>query len=146
MPATITIRSNRIPELVGLLNTRNHAIVTDTAVEVQQRASQFAPRDTGALSESIYVSSADGSDYAQRAGAAASRNPNAVIVPEVIPEFVISLFASGEGFMAVVGAAVNYAIFQELGTRFMGPQSFMIPAAEVTASLFEDNMSHIADL
>jgi HK97 gp10 family phage protein len=143
---TITIRSNRIDELTRLLVPRTHTAVLETAGDIQDRASFMAPRDTGALSESIYVASADGSDYSQRAGSAGARNPDAVIAPEVNPEFVISFSSSSPTFRAVVGSAVNYGIFQELGTRFMPPQSFMLPATEVAADAFSERMSHIADL
>ena len=143
---TVTLRSNRIPLLLGVLVPRTHTAVLDTANEIQDRANVMAPVDTGALRESIYVSSPDGSDYPQRSGSAQARNPDAIIVPEVTSDFVISFAATNPTFRAVVGSAVNYSLFQELGTRFMPPQSFMLPAIEVSADAFTDRMSHIADL
>jgi len=143
---TITVLSNRIPILLGLLVPRTHTAVIDTAEEIQNRANVLAPIDTGALRESIYVSSPDGSDYPERSGAAEARNPDAIIIPEVTSDFVISFAATDPTFRAVVGSAVNYSIFQELGTRFMPPQSFMLPAIEVSADAFAERMSRIADL
>lgn len=150
MPAqrfTVTLRSYRIPEVVAKLGVNMRSAIDESAANLRETAVQMAPRDTGALRESIYINNGDQSDYSQRAGSARSLNDAAVIVPEVRPEFVLSLGGNppDSAYVSVIGSAVNYAIFQELGTRFMRAQPFMIPATEGEAQNLERLMSRIAD-
>lgn len=39
-----------------------------------------------------------------------------------------ALDRDGQGVFAIIGTDVEYAIFQELGTRFMSAQPFLAPA------------------
>ena len=51
------------------------------------------------------------------------------ILDEVTPEFAISLSGSNENeYAVIVGVAVDYAIFQEEGTRHMAAHPFMRPS------------------
>lgn len=145
MPITATIRRNRIPALIGQIPVRTRAAVLQSADNIRGMASVLAPRDTGSLVESLYISSTEDSDYGQRAAAAASRNPDAEIVPEVTPEFAVTLSGNNRGFMAVVGSAVEHGVFQEFGTRFIGPRAFLTPAVENEREAFFSQMSHVAD-
>lgn len=148
MSVTVTVRSNRIGELAAQLGSRSQAEVDRTAESIRGVANQLAPRDTGSLAEGLYVSNGTESDYSQRAGTAASRNPAAVIVPEVRPEFVISLGGPipDGAYMSVVGASVAHGIFQEFGTRYLPARPFLLPALEGAANEFETGMSNIANL
>lgn len=150
MGITLTTRRNLIPLLPGILNTRMKAAVDTTAENIRTRAYQMAPRDTGSLAESLYVSKgdADNSDYSQHAARAQTVNPRAVIVPEVMPSLVISLSGVGgpSSYIAIIGAAVSHGIFQELGTRYMAPQPFMFPAIEPERSNFVSIMGGIVDV
>lgn len=147
MSITAVVKRNGIPSLMSLIEKRSRQNVEDGASDVRDLAAQLAPRDTGSLAESLYVSSSAGSDYSQRAAAAASRNPDAVIVPEVRPEFALTLFGtSGAGYTAIVGAAVEHGVFQEFGTRYQSAQPFLTPASEAMADQFTSAMQHVADV
>ncbi len=144
------MRKNLIPLLPGIMNARMKRNVDQTAENIRTRAYQMAPRATGSLAESLYVSKGDDdvSDYSQHAARAQSVNPKAVIVPEVRPSLVISLSGAGgaASYIAVIGAAVSHGIFQELGTRYMAPQPFMFPAVEPERSEFVSIMGGIVDI
>jgi HK97 gp10 family phage protein len=124
-----------------------HEIVDEAAGQVQTRASQLAPVDTGALRNSIYVNNGDASDYSQRVGTAQSLNPDMVALEELDPEFVISVSTSpgNDSYISVVGVAADYGLFQELGTSRNRAQPFMLPAALGVQDDFETAMSHVAD-
>jgi HK97 gp10 family phage protein len=144
---TIRVNKDRLDRLIAQLPVNATSAVDDIARDIQERASQIAPRDTGALSASIYVNNGTDSDYVTHAGTAASLNPDAVIVDEVNPDFVLSLFGGGDNaYTSVVGVAVNYGIFQEFGTRFMPPQPYLIPSVEPARDAFIERMSHVADI
>lgn len=147
MSITVTLRSNRIPAMQVQVQSKMQAAVEKTARNIRDFASQIAPRDTGSLAESLYVSSPAGSDYGQRAGVAASRNPQATIQPEVQPQFVLSLSgpASQNAYVAVVGVAAGHGIFQEFGTRYMGAQPFLYPAVLGLQGQFVNEMKTIAN-
>lgn len=137
-----------IPTLMVALNVRARQYVDNAASDIASLAISFAPVDTGALVDSIYITNGETSDYEECAGNAESANPDAIIVEEVLPEFVLSLYGSlGDGaYMSVVGVAVNYGIFNEVGTRYMAPRPFMIPATEIVRDSFVNDFNDIADV
>lgn len=146
MSFKVVLNTARLTGLYSRLTPKARAAVQDAAEDMRDRASQLAPRDTGSLAASLYVATPDGSDYSQRASAARALNSRATIVSEVTPDQVLSLGGeSGKGFIAVVGIAVEHGVFNELGTRFMAPQPFMVPAAEPERDRFISLMSHVAD-
>lgn len=143
---TVRVNDDRLVSLIRAMPNRTRASVDTTLGNIRDRARQQAPRDTGSLIASLYVSNGEDSDYAQCAGTARGLNPQAVIEPEVRPEFVLSLFGSGVGgFAGVVGSAVAHAPFNEYGTVHMGARPFLIPAVEAERDDFEASMSHVAD-
>ena len=117
---------------------------TDQAAQsLQNLAYQLSPVDTGALRNSIYVNNGDQSDYSLRVGTAERLNPDMDALDEIAPEFVISLSEAGtRAYVVVVGVAAHYGIFQEEGTVFQPPQSFMRPASEAISSDFSNNMAN----
>lgn len=141
-----TIVFNGIPALVAQIPVRSRQAVDDAAHEIRDRASQLAPRATGSLAASVYVSNGTDSDYGQRSSEARGRNPQVVILPEITPEFVISLFGSNSGYMDVVAVAAGHGIFLELGTRHISPRPYFTPAVEVERDIFAAQMSHVADV
>jgi len=143
----VTIRSNRIPQVAAAIAANAKTTVDAAAVSLQTLASQLAPVDTGALRSSIYVNTGDTSDYMTRVGTAQQLNRDMEPLDEIDPEFVIALGTTPgpNARIVVVGVAAHYGLFQEEGTVFQPPQSFMRPAAEATASEFEAAMHHIAD-
>lgn len=154
MPFTVTLRRDRLDRLIGSVASRATAQVAENAAYLRDYASSIAPKDTGAFSQSIYVSGpGEESDYAQRANAARSLNPQAVIIDEVHP----ASFDSGTSRLrnsagqfsqpeAVVGSAVNYSVFLEDGTRYMAPRPTFRPAIEATRDRFVAAMKTVADV
>lgn len=141
----IVVTSNTIAAIVKALPKNMAGVVDETAYAIRDLASALAPRDTGALAQSIYVSTPRGSDYNERASAASSLNSEANILAEAASEFILSL--TGEDnptYTDVVGVSVDYGVYQEFGTRHMGAQSFMTPAAENERGRFVSRMSDIA--
>lgn len=52
-------------------------------------------------------------------------------------------FTASDGLTAMVGPTVNYAKYQEFGTRYITPQPFMGPAADIVGPQFEQAMAEI---
>ena len=139
---SITVNTAKLAVFIEKLGENASTTVDETAIEIQARASQLAPRDTGSLAESIYVNNGEESDYPARAGRARALNPGVVILEEIRPEFVVSLFGSDDsGHTAVVGVAASHGIFQEYGTRFMRAQPFMTPSVEPMRDEFVSAMT-----
>lgn len=145
--ATIVLRSNNIGRFLEHLNQNMHQIVDAAATDIQTRASQIAPVDTGALRNSIYVNNGDSSDYGQRVSTAQSLNRDMIALDEITPEFVISVSTSpsDNAYISVVGVAADYGLFQELGTVHHRAQPFMLPSALGVQGDFETAMSHVAE-
>lgn len=140
------LNTTRLVGLYGRLGPKAKQAVEDTTASMRERAAQLAPKDTGSLAASLYVATPDGSEYSQRSSAARALNPRAIIVSETTPDQVLSLGGGGgKGFIGVVGIAVEHGVFNELGTRYMAPRPFMLPAAEPERDGFITLMSHVAD-
>jgi hypothetical protein len=146
VPITATIRTNRTAALSAQIRARYVEVVDDTATGIRERASALSPRDTGSLAASWYTNNGDNSDYSQRAAAARSANDDATIMPEVAPEFALSLSGGGEAaYTVVVGSAVEHATYQEFGTTYQNGRPSLIPALEAFRDEFVSDMSRIAD-
>lgn len=78
--------------------------------------------DTGFMRNSIYAVSQAGSDYTQRLSEAQQANPLATMAPE----------ESAGPLEAIVAVGAEYAIYHEMGTRFMSAAPFMRPALEAS--------------
>ena len=100
---------------------RAEALVDKVAFDVQGRAQNMAPVDTGALRNSIYTVTRKSDGYRNAASAIKAANPEAETAPLPIPD---------EELVAHVGPSVEYAIYQELGTSRMAARPFLIPAVE----------------
>ena len=143
---TVYVNTDRLDELIRVLPGRMKAAVDETGFAIRDRAEQIAPRDTGSLAASLYVTNGEDTDYWLRTGQAAAVNDDAVILEEIRPDSVISLSGGGEGYMVVVGAAVEHGEPVEFGTRFMAAQPFMTPSVEPERDEFITRMSDIADV
>lgn len=114
---------NLLPETPAALDAAISRVVRKAAFDIQARAMDNAPNDTGFLESSIYVSMHSSSGYASAAATAAGRNPTAVMEPEVTPP------TNDRTAYIVVGA--TYGIYVELGTMYMAAQPYLLPAAEL---------------
>jgi len=118
---------NHFPELAKQIHDAAVAIVKKAAFDVEAAAKGFAPVRTGFLRNSIYVRTADDSDY----------GGGADLLPEIeAPE-------SDQEAWVAVGA--NYGIYLEFGTRFMAAQPYMVPGAEQVRGGFEQAMQALED-
>jgi hypothetical protein len=144
----VTLNMLQLTQLLGDLAPNAAAAVDGTAHSIQQLSSELAPRRTGALAASIYVSTPNGSDYGQHESAAQSLNPEAIITQEVTPNNAqyITGPPPDSAYVDIVGVAVNYGIFNELGTYKMAPHPFLYPSVEPARDAFIASMSHIADV
>jgi HK97 gp10 family phage protein len=150
----VTLRRDKLDRLMATIGSSATAQVADNAAYMRDYASQIAPKDTGAFSQSIYVSGpGEDSDYAQRANAARSLNPAATIIEEIKPasfDTAVQRFRGANGQFstpeAVVGSAVEYSVFLEDGTRYMAPRPTFRPAVEATRERFVAGMKTVADV
>lgn len=92
----------------GSLKTEASQVVRKTALDILATAQALAPVDTGYLKNSLGVGGPDN-------------------VFEV----------EDGGLVCVVGTAVEYANFQEWGTRFVPAHPFLTPAVEAVRPSFE---------
>ena len=141
------IRSNRIPQVTAELRERFRGAILTAAQNLENTASLNAPRDTGSLSASVYASDGtNNSDYTTRVGNASRLNRDLVVLPEIDPEFAISLSGtsstnSQDVYVVVVGVAAGHGVYVEYGTRNMHAQPFMTPAVEGARGTFQDDLT-----
>jgi HK97 gp10 family phage protein len=138
--ARVSVRfdTGRLDEYARRLPTVGKEAAQEIAHSIRDVASQIAPKDTTSLSQSIYVSDGEDSDYSERAGAAEAVNDNVVILEEIRPEFAISLSGGPAAtYTVVVGVAASHGIFQEYGTATMSPQPYFTPAIEPSRDAFQ---------
>lgn len=123
---SVTIDTSGINRILRNLPGNRDQLVRRIAFEVEARAKQKAPVDTGALRASIYTRTSKGSEQA----------PGTQELP------------APEKGVAHVGPSVEYGIYQELGTSDMAPQPYLGPAvAEVRANLerFRGDFERLAE-
>lgn len=154
MAFKVTLRRDRLDRLIASVATRATDEVRDNATYLRDYGYAIAPKDTGAFSQSLYVSGPnDESDYAERSNAARSLRPQAVIINEIRPasfNTTVQRFRGPNGQFstpeAVVGSAVEYSIFLEDGTRYMAPRPTFRPAVEATRERFIAGMKTVANV
>jgi HK97 gp10 family phage protein len=129
-PVAVTLRIGALNQLPRIIKEQTRKAVDETAAEIQTRARQIAPRDTGSLSESIYVTNGTDSDYTTRTSAARGVNRRVTILEEIRPDFVISPSGGDAEYSAVIGVAAEHGEPVEFGTRYMDPQPYMTPSVE----------------
>ncbi|SRR6266705_7127023 len=121
---------NHFAEIADRIKPFCQRAVKETANQVQGWAKSEAPYKTGFLRDHIYVSTWDGSDYGQGGPGA----PGSYLLPEVKPDSDTS---------AIVGAAANYSIYLEFGTRYMPAQPYFYQAVELARPFFEGELSKL---
>ncbi len=118
--------------LVPKLQSRLRAVVRKSAFDAQAIAQQQAPRDTGALANSIYVATAGASEYEQKKEAVKQAAPKAELFDEISTK---ELDFQAAKISAVLAVMVHYGIYLEFGTARQPAQPFFISAV----SLVEPN-------
>lgn len=153
MPLSITVRVNRINQVQASITSRSKKTVHESAQFMRDYAQAIAPVRLGAFRASLYINGPGNvSDYPERAAAAAQLNPKAHIIDEIHAADVdtgvgqlrnnLGQFSLDE---AIVASAVEYSVFLEEGTRYMGARPTLRPAAEATRQQFVQAMHHVVD-
>lgn len=153
MAFSVTVTKNRISGVQSRITDNAKAIVKSSAEYMRDYAVSIAPVDTGAFRASIYVSGPDAfTDYPEHAAAALVHNPKAHLISEfqaALVDPVVNQLRNSLGQFslpeAIVASAVEYSLYLEEGTRYMGAQPTFRPASEATRQQFADAMKHVAD-
>jgi HK97 gp10 family phage protein len=97
--------------------------------DVRDRARDYAPVETGALRESISVTTKEYSDF----------NNNVALAKQLRPEAakLVLQEPSVTTHDVVITAPMHYAIFQEFGTKAHAAQPYLVPAFEDVVSDYE---------
>ena len=103
--SSITIKNDDTSQAKKGADQGNEAALVSACIKVEAQAKSLAPVDKGGLRSSIGYKTATKSSGSL----------------DVSPK-------DNEGF---VGTNVFYGIYQEFGTRFMAPQPFLRPAAQI---------------
>ena len=117
MNRVITDTTN-LNRLLSSIDPDTEKAIKTIAFQVEALAKIKAPVDTGALRSSIYVS-------------LKSSNTPPTSSEESLP-------TPKDNLTAYIGPSVEYAIYQELGTRSMDPQPFLVPALREVERQLED--------
>jgi HK97 gp10 family phage protein len=128
----IRIDTSGLNRILRNLPGNRDRVVRRIAFEVEARAKQKAPVDTGALRASIYTrTSRDGA-----------------LPPTVVTEAERVELPAPERDAAHVGPSVEYGLYQELGTSQMAAHAYLGPAvAEVRTNLeqFGEDFRRLAE-
>ena len=120
---------NRFPELAAALKPALQKGVQATGEQMVSNIADPAPRESGFMAENVYVSGPLSSTY----GSGSIQPPgDSYLLPEVKP---------GDDMTAVVGAAADYSVFVNYGTRYMPAQPFFDKGVETTRGEFEPIMA-----
>mgnify|MGYP005813244235 CR=1 FL=1 len=112
---SVSITHDRFPEIIAKLPDAAMAVVTKVAFDVEQKAKEVCPVDTGALRNSISLFSGQFESISGSTG-----------------------FLSGfsEPAYIEVGPTMDYSIYVEYGTYKMAAQPYMRPAADLVRPQF----------
>lgn len=102
-------------------------VVAAIGFAIQAKAAQIAPRDTGALVNSIYVRTFDSNPLPS-----VTTEANRVQLPR--PE---------NNKNVIVGPSVEYGLYVEMGTRSMGPRPYLAPAVRQTKAQFDRELRRV---
>lgn len=118
MTTRVFTDTTNLNRLIDRIPGNKRQLVKSIAFQVEALAKMKAPVDTGALRNSIYVS-LQGSHTP----------PKEATETLPIPDNDVTAF---------IGPSVEYGINQELGTSFMEPQPYLLPALREVEQQLED--------
>ena len=125
----IKLDTRELDKIAKQLNIRKEAVGRRMAFQIEKEAKQLAPKDTGALRNSIYTVTQKTDGYSAASSAAKSANPAVTTAPHPAP--------TGD-VIANVGPCVDYAEYQEFGTSRMAAHPYLTPAVEQIAAKYND--------
>ena len=118
MTTRVFTDTTNLNRLIDRIPGNKRELVKSVAFQVEALAKMKAPVDTGALRNSIYVSLQD-----------SHTPPSEATETLPIPDNDVTAF---------IGPSVEYGINQELGTSFMEPQPYLLPALREVEQQLED--------
>ena len=148
---------NHFPQITKKMHTALKQSVWKTARDTKNLIADVAPKDTGFMADSVYVTGAYGSTYGSgvsKAGklkannkgiisrkriqsyvkkASKQRQQEAVLFNEVPPP--------PDDMSAYVVCGAYYSVYVEMGTRKMAAQPFFYPSVESMRSVFAYELS-----
>lgn len=143
MDADVTL--NNIPAIRRSLADLIGAKVREAAFEIEKRAKENTPVDTGALRNSIHVVTDRDDGYAEAVASAEAAHESALAAGKTpkgrSASSELRLFPeppkpkAGE---AIVAVGVEYGIDVERGTVRQAPQPYLTPAVEEVRPLFKN--------
>ena len=124
--------TNNWGKIAAALHPACADLVANTAEFIAETYSANAPVDTGFMASSAYTITSSGSTYGQNAG---SPPGDSYLLPEVE--------APADDLTAIAAVAANYAVYQELGTRFDAAQPAFYPAVDAAQTKLDDELAQI---
>lgn len=113
-------------------------ICEKAAFDIQRKAQIKTPLLTGALRNSAYTKTKKSNGFSSAVKAALGIRPEAGIVPD--PDLDDS-----QHIVAIVGFSVEYAIYQELGTKYMAARPFLVPAFDEVRKSFMQQLRSLLE-
>ena len=126
---TIKLDTRQLDKIAASLNTNRDKVLKAFAFQIEGKAKELAPVDTGAMRASIYTVTKDSDGYESARAASQAQNANVATGKHPTP--------SGK-VIANVGPCVEYAGFVELGTSRMSARPYLVPAVEQMARKLND--------
>lgn len=132
---SVRITRDRLGELSELMRENASKAVRATAFNIVLDAQGYAPVDTGALKNSIYVVTDDNSGYQNASSDARAVSADVEMLPEMA--------APKSDLTAIVAVGAEYGLYVEMGTVNAPAQPYLEPAAENNRRPFEQAMKGI---
>ena len=128
MPITWTMTSNVAAMRRAIPAARRRALVK-LGKEAVDTARPLAREETSAMKQGFYYSTDGASSYGEARAKASLLRPEAEPVDEHKPD---------DDMEVIVGGAMPYTLYNELGTVHMNAQPALIPGVEQAASHLDD--------
>lgn len=135
----MSLNTKALNALVPRLEKHLSRVVRKTAFAAQALAKSGAPRDTGALANSIYVDAPGISEYAAKKEAVQQANPKAEVFDEIQSGELgeVAAAVSQKEISAFLAVMVHYGVYLEFGTARQPAQPFFLSAVSLVQPDFE---------
>lgn len=111
--SAVILDNRKLRAIIRNSGSNARTALRNVAFTVERVAKQRSPVDTGALRASIYTTFGHDARVMPTVNTEAARTP--------LPQ-------PTDNLVAHVGPSVEYGIYQELGTRYMAAQPYLLPA------------------
>ena len=125
---------NHFPQIAARIKPACKEIVTNTTLYTRDAVQGGAAVRTGFMKGAVYAVTPDG---ASTYGQVAPTKKGSYLLPEVRPP---------DDMSGIVGAAANYSVYVNYGTRFMAAQPFWEPGIDAGSAFFDAELSTFEEL